>query len=60
MSPGVKERLEVVYDIVKTTFHWGFIPVVLYLGKTFDKHGYLLIFVLCIHSMFTLQGLIKN
>ena len=41
MSPGVKERLEVVYDIAKTTFHWGFIPVVLYLGKTFGTHGYL-------------------
>lgn len=32
MSPGVKERLEVVYEVAKTTFHWGFIPMVLYLG----------------------------
>ncbi|KAI8127598.1 mitochondrial import receptor subunit TOM7 homolog [Lucilia cuprina] len=32
LSPGVKERLEVVYEIAKTTFHWGFVPMVLYLG----------------------------
>lgn len=33
LSPGVKERLEVVYDVAKTTFHWGFIPMVIYLGN---------------------------
>lgn len=33
MSPEVKERLEVVFEVVKTTFHWSFIPAVLYLGK---------------------------
>lgn len=39
MSPGVKERLEVVYEIAKTTFHWGFVPMVLYLGKqSWNKH----------------------
>ncbi|EDS42325.1 outer mitochondrial translocase subunit [Culex quinquefasciatus] len=32
MSPEVKERLEVVFEVVKTTFHWSFIPAVLYLG----------------------------
>lgn len=33
LSEGVKERLGVVVDIVQTTFHWGFVPMVLYLGK---------------------------
>lgn len=33
LSPDAKERLGVVFDIVKTTFHWGFIPAVLYLGS---------------------------
>uniref|UniRef100_A0A1A9VND1 Mitochondrial import receptor subunit TOM7 homolog n=1 Tax=Glossina austeni TaxID=7395 RepID=A0A1A9VND1_GLOAU len=32
MSPDVKERLEIVYYVAKTTFHGGFIPLVLYLG----------------------------
>ncbi|XP_058818523.1 mitochondrial import receptor subunit TOM7 homolog [Topomyia yanbarensis] len=32
LSPDAKERLSVVFEIVKTTFHWGFIPTVLYLG----------------------------
>lgn len=33
LSPDAKERLGVVFEVVKTTFHWGFIPTVLYLGK---------------------------
>lgn len=33
LSPGSKERLGVVFDIIKTVFHVGFIPTVLYLGK---------------------------
>lgn len=33
LSDGVKERLGVVVDIVQTTFHWGFVPMVLYLGN---------------------------
>lgn len=33
LSPDAKERLGVVFGVVKTTFHWGFIPTVLYLGK---------------------------
>lgn len=33
LSPDAKERLGAVFDIVKTTFHWGFIPAVLYLGS---------------------------
>ncbi|XP_055851507.1 mitochondrial import receptor subunit TOM7 homolog [Episyrphus balteatus] len=32
LSPGAKERLESVFDVTKTVFHWGFIPMVLYLG----------------------------
>ncbi|KAH8401786.1 hypothetical protein KR009_007843 [Drosophila setifemur] len=32
LSEGVKERLGVVVDAVQTTFHWGFVPLVLYLG----------------------------
>lgn len=35
LSPDAKERLGVVFEVVKTTFHWGFIPTVLYLGKFF-------------------------
>lgn len=35
LSPDAKERLGVVFEVVKTTFHWGFIPTVLYLGKIF-------------------------
>lgn len=33
LSPDAKERLGVVFDVVKTAFHWGFIPAVLYLGN---------------------------
>lgn len=52
MSPGVKERLEVVYEIAKTTFHWGFVPMVLYLGKqqSWNKHFLAPMFMLCIHE----------
>lgn len=32
LSPDAKERLGVVFEVVKTAFHWGFIPTVLYLG----------------------------
>ncbi|XP_050086654.1 mitochondrial import receptor subunit TOM7 homolog [Anopheles aquasalis] len=32
LSPDVKERLGVVFEVVKTSFHWGFIPTLLYLG----------------------------
>ncbi|XP_059610283.1 mitochondrial import receptor subunit TOM7 homolog [Phlebotomus argentipes] len=34
LSPGAKERLSLVFGVVKTVFHWGFIPGVLYLGFT--------------------------
>lgn len=34
LSPDAKERLGVVFEVAKTAFHWGFIPTVLYLGKT--------------------------
>lgn len=40
LSEGVKERLGVVVDAVQTTFHWGFVPLVLYLGK-FHFFGFL-------------------
>lgn len=33
LSPDAKERLGVVFEVVKTAFHWGFIPTVLYLGE---------------------------
>lgn len=32
LSDGAKERMGIVFDVVKTVFHWGFIPTVLYLG----------------------------
>ncbi|XP_058126324.1 mitochondrial import receptor subunit TOM7 homolog [Anopheles ziemanni] len=32
LSSDVKERLGVVFEVVKTSFHWGFIPTLLYLG----------------------------
>jgi hypothetical protein len=35
MNPEVKRRLSFVLGIVKTTFHIGFIPLVLYLGMTY-------------------------
>lgn len=39
LSPDAKERLGVVFDVVKTAFHIGFIPTVLYLGKIcISKH----------------------
>lgn len=34
LSPDAKERLAVVFEIAKTALHWGFIPAVLYLGKS--------------------------
>lgn len=33
LSPDAKDRLGVVFEVVKTAFHWGFIPTVLYLGN---------------------------
>ncbi|XP_031630228.1 mitochondrial import receptor subunit TOM7 homolog [Contarinia nasturtii] len=32
LSPDAKERLGVVFGVVKFVFHVGFIPTVLYLG----------------------------
>lgn len=32
MSPEVKDRLQMVMNLVKVSFHWGYIPVVLYFG----------------------------
>ncbi|XP_037904062.1 mitochondrial import receptor subunit TOM7 homolog [Hermetia illucens] len=32
LSPDAKERLGIVFEAVKTVFHWGFIPTVIYLG----------------------------
>ncbi|XP_055697535.1 mitochondrial import receptor subunit TOM7 homolog [Phlebotomus papatasi] len=34
LTPGAKDRLRIVFSVVKTVFHWGFIPGVLYLGFT--------------------------
>lgn len=33
LSPDAKQRLQTVLNISKTTFHWGFLPLVLYLGE---------------------------
>lgn len=33
LSEQAKDRLGLVFEVVKTAFHWGFIPTVLYLGK---------------------------
>lgn len=33
LSPDMKERVQTVFEVVKTTFHWGFIPTVIYLGE---------------------------
>ncbi|PRD32312.1 UNVERIFIED_CONTAM: Mitochondrial import receptor subunit TOM7-like protein [Trichonephila clavipes] len=32
MNPETKKRIANVFAIVKTAFHWGFIPTVVYLG----------------------------
>lgn len=37
LSPDVKERLSVVFEVAKTAFHWGFIPTVIYLGNSIEK-----------------------
>ncbi len=34
LSAETKKRLNDVINVGKTVFHWGFIPTVLYLGKT--------------------------
>lgn len=33
LSEASKERLQIVFEIGKTVFHYSFIPTVLYLGK---------------------------
>lgn len=33
MNPETKKRIGHVFTVVKTAFHWGFIPTVIYLGK---------------------------
>lgn len=38
MNPDMKERVQVVFECVKTVFHWGFIPAVLYLGERRNKN----------------------
>lgn len=35
LSPDAKDRLAIVFTVARTAFHWGFIPTVLYLGKSF-------------------------
>ncbi len=32
MTPEAKNRLNRVFTVLKTGFHWGFLPTVLYLG----------------------------
>lgn len=44
LSPDAKERLAVVVNITTTVFHWGFIPVVLYMGMFVNVvHSYHLV-----------------
>lgn len=33
LSEGAKQRLQIVVNLTKTVFHYGFIPTVLYLGE---------------------------
>ena len=33
MSAANKDRMQTFINITKTTFHWGFIPLVIYLGE---------------------------
>lgn len=35
MKPETKERVQVVVNILKTGFNWGFIPVVIILGNIY-------------------------
>lgn len=37
LSDQSKERLGMVFEVVKTAFHWGFIPTVLYLGNNLGR-----------------------
>ncbi|CAL1269406.1 unnamed protein product [Larinioides sclopetarius] len=32
MNPETKKRISHVFTVVKTAFHWGFIPTIVYLG----------------------------
>jgi len=32
LSQGSLQRLNTLVDMAKTTFHWGFVPAILYLG----------------------------
>ncbi|XP_026480561.1 mitochondrial import receptor subunit TOM7 homolog [Ctenocephalides felis] len=32
LSPAAKERASIVFNICRVTFHYGFIPTILYLG----------------------------
>jgi len=36
LSRDMKRRVSTVVWLAKTTFHWGFIPTVLYLGIDID------------------------
>lgn len=33
MRPETKKRIQTVIKFSKTAFHWGFIPLIIYLGK---------------------------
>lgn len=33
MKEGIQHRLNIILNIARFTFHWGFIPTILYLGK---------------------------
>lgn len=51
LSPDAKERLGVVFEVVKTAFHWGFIPTVLYLGNFIWIHfSFQWFFFICFKS----------
>lgn len=36
LTEDAKDRLATVFEAVKTVFHYGFIPTVLYLGNILD------------------------
>lgn len=40
MNPTVKKNLQMIVAAAKTTFHYGFIPVVIYLGMLYELEIY--------------------
>lgn len=53
MSEQSKERLGMVFEIVKTVLHYGFIPTVLYLGKKLKALGRKISWIMYIFAGFS-------